>query len=75
MNRERRRRVANIIKQIEEVNEAIMIVKGEEEEALSNRPETLTYSEITMDMEDSINSLDKAERGLHAVCAELSTIV
>ncbi|MGN1155841.1 MAG: hypothetical protein ACI4TK_06665 [Agathobacter sp.] len=60
MNAKRRKRISEIIEQLEGLSTEIEEVMNEEQEALDNLPESLQYSERGEQMEEYISSLEDA---------------
>lgn len=61
MNKERRKRVNELIEKAYELNCEIEEILNEEQECFDNMPENLQYSERGETMQEAINSLEEAQ--------------
>lgn len=67
MNNDRRKRLADLIKVVEELREALEAIKEEEQEAFDNMPEGLQHSERGEASQAAIDSMDYAGASLESV--------
>lgn len=61
MNRNRRKRIDNILERIEEIESEIVDIRDEEQEAFDNLPESIQFSERGEAMEDSVSCLEEID--------------
>lgn len=74
MNKERRIKIRNIIKEIEQVKEKLQDVLNEEESVFDNMPENLQYSMRGEESEESIDYMDEAVDALDNAIEQLEEI-
>ena len=73
MNNYRRKDIANIIQQLEELKEQITNVMSEEQEYLDNIPENLQMSEKAENSQNAISELENAECSIDEAISSLQT--
>lgn len=74
MNKERRARISNIIKEIEQVKDRLQEVLSEEESVFDNMPENLQYSMKGEESEESIDYMNEAIDALDNALEQLEEI-
>ena len=74
MNKERRTKIKNIIKEIEQVKEKLQEVLSEEETIFDNLPENLQYSMRGEESEASIDCMNEAVDALDNAVEQLEEI-
>ncbi|WP_421526867.1 hypothetical protein [Pseudomonas brenneri] len=72
MNESRRKEITEIISDVYALRERIEQVKGQEQEAFENLPESLQRSELGEEMEEVVNSLDSLDDDLENVIIALT---
>lgn len=60
MNKVRRKKLADILKQLEQLEDQLREVQGEEQNAFDNLPESIQNSGMGEKMEDAILAIDSA---------------
>jgi len=75
MNRERRKRIADVQEKIAGLLEELDEIRTEEEEAYDNLPESLQESERGAAMEEAIGTLDEAYDDLENVSGTLEELL
>ena len=73
MNNYRRKDIANIIQQLEELKEQVTNVISEEQEYLDNIPENLQMSEKAENSQNAISELENAECYIDEAISSLQT--
>lgn len=73
MNNYRRKDIANIIQQLEELKEQITNVMSEEQEYYDNIPENLQMSEKAENSQNAISELENAECSIDEAISSLQT--
>lgn len=74
MNKQRRKRLMEVIESLEEAQASIEEIKDEESEAYDNMPESLQYSEKGELMYQNVDELETASSDLETVIDTLSGI-
>lgn len=74
MNKDRRIKIRNIIKEIEQVKEKLQDVLNEEESVFDNMPENLQCSMRGEESEESIDYMDEAVDALDNAIEQLEEI-
>lgn len=74
MNKERRRKISNIIKEIEQIKNKVQEVLSEEESIFDNMPENLQYSMRGEESEESIDYMNDAIDALDNAIEQLEEI-
>ncbi len=75
MNKTRRKTIKEIIEEIDYLLTRLEEVRGEEEEALWNMPESLQESEKGEIMQDAIDNMDNAFTSLEEALNELEEVL
>lgn len=74
MNKERRKKIANIIQDIESIKEKLQEVLSEEESVFDNMPENLQCSMRGEESEEAIDYMGEAIDGLDNAIEQLEEI-
>ena len=75
MNKQRRKELGKLIDQLEEVKSKIETIKGEEEMAYDNMPESLQDGDNGQRMQDAIDALDYALDGFDGIIDNLQDAI
>ena len=75
MNKQRRKELGKLIDQLEDVKSKIETIKGEEEMAYDNMPESLQDGNNGQRMQDAIDALDYALDGFDDIIDNLQDAV
>lgn len=75
MNKQRRKELTNLIDQLEDVKSKIETIKGEEESAYDNMPESLQDGDNGQRMQDAIDALDYAIDGFDDIIENIQEAI
>lgn len=75
MNKTRRKQIEKLIEKVREIQQEFEDLKCEEEDALSNLPESLQDSEKGEKMQEWIDALDSSYSNLEDSVSELETML
>lgn len=75
MNKERRKRLQEVIDQIDSLQEELIGIREDEEECMGNVPENLQGSEWYERMEEACGAMDDAADSLCQVSSDLLDLV
>jgi len=70
MNKQRRRRIADLTNELDTLLETLTDLRDEEQEAFDNMPESLQDSERGQDIQDGLGTLDSAVDELGSIVDE-----
>jgi hypothetical protein len=71
MNSERRKRLAKICEQLEEIQVEIQAIADEEQECYDNLPESLQYTERGERMSEIVDTLNDAANDMESITEKL----
>lgn len=75
MNKNRRKRIQEIIDTIVDAADNLEVIRDEEQEVFDNMPESFQYAERGEAIQEYVNDLDDAVSGLQDVIETLENIV
>ena len=75
MNKERRKRIEDVIAQLQDLQEEVIYIASEEREAFENLPEGIQYSERGEAMEENADSLDEVDADIENLIDALQDII
>ena len=75
MNKQRRKELASLIDKLEDVKSKIETIKGEEEMAYDNMPESLQDGDKGQRMQDAIDALDYAIDGFDDIIENIQEAI
>lgn len=75
MNKERRKSIERIVDKLNEIQEDLTIIRGDEEEAYENLPESIQSSERGDSMQEAIDAMDDADGSLQEAIDYLTDII
>ena len=75
MNRERRKKIEDVIAQLQDIQEEVSYIASEEREAFENLPEGIQYSERGEAMEENADSLDEVDTDIDNLIDALQDII
>lgn len=73
MNKHRRQRIVDLIKQADSLRDALQTLAYEERDALSNLPSGLQDTDRASEMSDAADALDACNASIEDACDELET--
>ena len=74
MNKDRRKRIGNIIAELNESLQKLESVTGDEQDVYDNMPENLQGSQRYEDMETAIDHLEEAKSSLEEAISSLEVV-
>lgn len=75
MNKERRKRIEDVIAKLQNLQEEVACIASDEREAFENLPEGLQYSERGEAMEENADNLESAYDSLDAVISDIQDVL
>lgn len=75
MNKQRRKEIEKISDQLMELQAALTDLRGEEEEAYENLPESIQYSERGDAMQEAMDAMDNADGSIQEAIDYLSDLL
>lgn len=75
MNKERRKKIEDVIAQLQDIQEEVRYIASDEREAFENLPEGIQCSERGEAMEENADSLDEVDTDIDILIDALQDII